>query len=139
MSRHMCIIIVLFFLLMIRRPPRSTRTDTLFPYTTLCRSPCGAAPNPYLSKERTNPRLGEIDRLLFLERAQPLDPAFPPEPRLLEPAIGKRAIDDHRILGDIDRKSVVEGKRVPVSVALGGRLIITKKKTVRVSRTTSIK
>src|SRR3546814_19157425 len=24
---------------MIRRPPRSTRTDTLFPYTTLCRSP----------------------------------------------------------------------------------------------------
>src|SRR3546814_11942447 len=33
---------VLFFL-MIRRPPRSTRTDTLFPYTTLFRSlrdPC---------------------------------------------------------------------------------------------------
>src|SRR3546814_3339585 len=28
---------VLFFL-MIRRPPRSTRTDTLFPYTTLFRS-----------------------------------------------------------------------------------------------------
>src|SRR3546814_20749223 len=24
---------------MIRRPPRSTRTDTLFPYTTLVRSP----------------------------------------------------------------------------------------------------
>src|SRR3546814_16942384 len=29
---------VLFFCLMIRRPPRSTRTDTLFPYTTLFRS-----------------------------------------------------------------------------------------------------
>src|SRR3546814_11219044 len=29
--------IVIFFL-MIRRPPRSTRTDTLFPYTTLFRS-----------------------------------------------------------------------------------------------------
>src|SRR3546814_16515783 len=27
-----------FFCLMIRRPPRSTRTDTLFPYTTLFRS-----------------------------------------------------------------------------------------------------
>src|SRR3546814_20189860 len=27
---------------MIRRPPRSTRTDTLFPYTTLFRSPVGA-------------------------------------------------------------------------------------------------
>src|SRR3546814_6518481 len=29
----------LFFCLMIRRPPRSTRTYTLFPYTTLFRSP----------------------------------------------------------------------------------------------------
>src|SRR3546814_5994985 len=28
-----------FFFLMIRRPPRSTRTDTLFPYTTLFRTP----------------------------------------------------------------------------------------------------
>src|SRR3546814_2745474 len=28
---------------MIRRPPRSTRTDTRFPYTTLCRSPAVAA------------------------------------------------------------------------------------------------
>src|SRR3546814_8158876 len=32
----------LFFFLMIRRPPRSTRTDTLFPYTTLFRSPPAA-------------------------------------------------------------------------------------------------
>src|SRR3546814_6924684 len=31
----MCIVV---FCLMIRRPPRSTRTDTLFPYTTLFRS-----------------------------------------------------------------------------------------------------
>src|SRR3546814_6339846 len=30
--------LVVFFFLMIRRPPRSTRTDTLFPYTTLFRS-----------------------------------------------------------------------------------------------------
>src|SRR3546814_1574989 len=35
----MCLLVVLFcFFLMIRRPPRSTRTDTLFPYTTLFRS-----------------------------------------------------------------------------------------------------
>src|SRR3546814_7760375 len=35
----MCILYMfIFFYLMIRRPPRSTRTDTLFPYTTLCRS-----------------------------------------------------------------------------------------------------
>src|SRR3546814_2800314 len=32
-----CGFFVVFFL-MIRRPPRSTRTDTLFPYTTLFRS-----------------------------------------------------------------------------------------------------
>src|SRR3546814_2576197 len=31
----MCLFV---FFLMIRRPPRSTRTDTLFPYTTLFRS-----------------------------------------------------------------------------------------------------
>src|SRR3546814_2644636 len=30
---------------MIRRPPRSTRTDTLFPYTTLFRSPRRCAKN----------------------------------------------------------------------------------------------
>src|SRR3546814_15748326 len=32
------LLLFLFFFLMIRRPPRSTRTDTLFPYTTLFRS-----------------------------------------------------------------------------------------------------
>src|SRR3546814_20122547 len=35
---------VFLFFLMIRRPPRSTRTDTLFPYTTLFRS--GEAGDP---------------------------------------------------------------------------------------------
>src|SRR3546814_15674088 len=34
-----CIRVFCFFL-MLRRPPRSTRTDTLFPYTTLFRSAC---------------------------------------------------------------------------------------------------
>src|SRR3546814_11907933 len=37
---------ILFFFLMIRRPPRSTRTDTLFPYTTLFRSAPDAQPCP---------------------------------------------------------------------------------------------
>src|SRR3546814_12166583 len=35
-------VFVVFFL-MIRRPPRSTRTDTLFPYTTLVRSALATA------------------------------------------------------------------------------------------------
>src|SRR3546814_12040190 len=42
------------FFLMIRRPPRSTRTDTLFPYTTLFRSrkePGAAAVAPRLAAE----------------------------------------------------------------------------------------
>src|SRR3546814_20027796 len=32
------VLLYILFFLMIRRPPRSTRTDTLFPYTTLFRS-----------------------------------------------------------------------------------------------------
>src|SRR3546814_16678811 len=32
------IVLLVFFFLMLRRQPRSTRTDTLFPYTTLFRS-----------------------------------------------------------------------------------------------------
>src|SRR3546814_11014918 len=37
MTPYRCLLMCVFFL-MIRRPPRSTRTDTLFPYTTLFRS-----------------------------------------------------------------------------------------------------
>src|SRR3546814_14822770 len=36
---------------MIRRPPRSTRTDTLFPYTTLFRS-LAVRPNPLQAAEQ---------------------------------------------------------------------------------------
>src|SRR3546814_2749899 len=38
LSRCVCSWLVFFFVLMLRRPPSSTRTDTRFPYTTLCRS-----------------------------------------------------------------------------------------------------
>src|SRR3546814_4230091 len=43
-----------FFFLMIRRPPRSTRTDTLFPYTTLFRS-------KYALKELKAFVIGKVD------------------------------------------------------------------------------
>src|SRR3546814_16434345 len=38
---------------MVRRPPRSTRTDTLFPYTTLVRSvdAAGARPGQYIDQD----------------------------------------------------------------------------------------
>src|SRR3546814_4102974 len=41
---------------MIRRPPRSTRTDTLFPYTTLFRSAVGSAAEGLAGAGRTRAR-----------------------------------------------------------------------------------
>src|SRR3546814_13740785 len=131
-----------FFLLMIRRPPRSTRTDTLFPYTTLFRSPELAAdallcvrgcdrrrarrprrPRDHSDREQPArprrrhpfpaPRIGLVDR----RRAFPADPLWIDEPR-------------PRARHPPDRKSVVSGKSVSVRVDLGGRRII-KKKTQR--------
>src|SRR3546814_9772070 len=47
-----------FFFLMIRLPPRSTRTDTLLPYTTLFRSdhPAVAGAGEWLRRARRCPR-----------------------------------------------------------------------------------
>src|SRR3546814_1150194 len=51
---------------MIRRPPRSTRTDTLFPYTTLFRSPDGVLESN-LNTELVQPEPLEDEDLEFLE------------------------------------------------------------------------
>src|SRR3546814_3836093 len=61
--------VMLFFFLMIRRPPRSTRTDTLFPYTTLFRSKGAAELRPF--------RPGDARMEGF-------------QPRQLEPDVGAR-------------------------------------------------
>src|SRR3546814_10454985 len=58
---------------MIRRPPRSTRTDTLFPYTTLFRSPVLQQPIERhgvaeFGKRRPLALFGRLDHV----RAQPL-------------------------------------------------------------------
>src|SRR3546814_5304796 len=50
---------------MIRRPPRSTRTDTLFPYTTLFRSP--GADRVHMAHVR---QVDGVDRTLY--RVQPV-------------------------------------------------------------------
>src|SRR3546814_4704675 len=42
------------FFLMIRRPPRSTRTDTLFPYTTLFRSPIAGETTALILSRRSD-------------------------------------------------------------------------------------
>src|SRR3546814_16736798 len=49
----------MFLFLMLRRPPRSTRTDTLFPYTTLFRSPAAEAA-ALAALHRPDEMLGEI-------------------------------------------------------------------------------
>src|SRR3546814_6459139 len=75
---------------MIRRPPRSTRTDTLFPYTTLFRSqrarsiaspggpgwricwmrgPCTAAPFDALSMRRSEEHTSELQSLMRISYA----------------------------------------------------------------------
>src|SRR3546814_2553598 len=46
---------------MIRRPPRSTRTDTLFPYTTLFRSLFGSFPNDSYTVVNGNIRLSTLN------------------------------------------------------------------------------
>src|SRR3546814_17944038 len=57
---------------MTRRPPRSTRTDTLFPYTTLFRSRLvGGRVDRHIVALR-RPQLVEIDRLILVERLKRL-------------------------------------------------------------------
>src|SRR3546814_9545672 len=68
------------FFLMIRRPPRSTRTDTLFPYTTLFRS-LGSSGRAYLlrlplssSGEIDNSELAANPKAAFVRRYWPDQP-----------------------------------------------------------------
>src|SRR3546814_16355711 len=63
-----------FFFLMIRRPPRSTRTDTLFPYTTLFRSTghrSGVAPEEPLAKVPAQCRRGDGVERFELQAERP--------------------------------------------------------------------
>src|SRR3546814_18133708 len=132
---------------MIRRPPRSTRTDTLFPYTTLFRS-------------EPRRRL-EGDRRAERPEVAAVDAVFGRRIIVIAAALGHRARDAHRqhvvdqrhvehrepaaavVIADLaldaplepaelglgrDRKRVVSGSRVSVGVAPGGGGMITKKK-----------
>src|SRR3546814_4233303 len=59
------VLLFCFFFLMIRRPPRSTRTDTLFPYTTLFRStvdPDAADAQAAAYFERVAAEFGDVTR-----------------------------------------------------------------------------
>src|SRR3546814_10902274 len=50
---------------MIRRPPRSTRTDTLFPYPTLCRS--HGIPRVSRRMERVEPQLAHDEHVAIVQ------------------------------------------------------------------------
>src|SRR3546814_20961714 len=73
-------VIFVCFFLMIRRPPRSTRTDTLFPYTTLFRShlpraarrcACAGAhrTQPALRQSRSEEHTSELQSLMRISYA----------------------------------------------------------------------
>src|SRR3546814_11174573 len=126
---------------MIRRPPRSTRTDTLFPYTTLFRS--------LLSHLAL---LGEGRRPAAVRQEAGVTPATPTalgdqEAVARVHEIGEDGVAvlrlDLRALGHghdhvfaaptVDRKSGVSGKSVSVRVELGGGRIIQKKKYMTIA------
>src|SRR3546814_16516575 len=134
---------------MIRRPPRSTRTDTLFPYTTLFRSgilaavvaeqPAGQllvtgldapALREQLQQPALAPRVLRLDPAAPLGYARDLDvlPNTLPPPRHLGSAVQCFALPLAvlAIAALLDRKSVGEGLRGPRRVDLGGRLRIKK-------------
>src|SRR3546814_20998187 len=118
---------------MIRRPPRSTRTDTLFPYTTLFRSLGQAAglagigiadDLDGLDQLRSAPRCLERE---CIEESR----AEPPQRRIATSRRDKRIFarqlgQPRRLQWPEDRNSVEQGKRVSVRVHLGGGRILTK-------------
>src|SRR3546814_13098386 len=120
---------------MIRRPPRSTRTDTLFPYTTPFRSPRGglseADRRPAeggASEERSPVRRRDHREGAGAEQRQDEDGLPVGDGPRRPPAWRGRSTRDRLQLHAGDRKSVVSGKGVSVRVDLGGRRSIKKKK-----------
>src|SRR3546814_14978460 len=112
---------------MIRRPPRSTRTDTLFPYTTLFRSVWYWNRYPGIRCDTESyiyiPMIEEVGSI----PSEKYSRGSEIHGHLLKIA---RRYDLYRnaCLQTGDRKSVVSGKSVSVRVDLGGRGIIKKKK-----------
>src|SRR3546814_3245421 len=80
---------------MIRRPPRSTRTDTLFPYTTLFRSPLrlGLCPASGSHPEPDDPgeRDGTLARGVMGGSDHPHRQRVPPHPGEIRHARGRRS------------------------------------------------
>src|SRR3546814_6058707 len=79
---------------MIRRPPRSTRTDTLVPYTTLFRSPRSAsATRP--PKEIHYAKLCRVSRHRPRRQSRPQGKSHPPRRRRQLSPQGRRRSEEH--------------------------------------------
>src|SRR3546814_13952616 len=119
---------------MIRRPPRATRTDTLFPYTTLFRS--GAAPAHLRLARMHRPDLaGKAQAVALGDHRGGRSAAEHGDGLGAQQALKRSPRRQHspsatprtQPLPRADaRKSVVEGKRVSVRVYLGVRGMIKK-------------
>src|SRR3546814_19625727 len=125
---------------MIRRPPRSTRTEPLFPYTTLFRSGrdgeclsteagiAAASRAPDALDDDGGERDDACDDQDTHHHHQHLQKSHGPSSRLSRMFTLPSVFPDRL---SRDRTSVVEGKRVSVRVDLGGRRIIKKKKEIK--------
>src|SRR3546814_14676232 len=119
---------------MIRRPPRSTRTDTLFPYTTLFRSRSRAKARfisslKYWTFNQLRPmRCFTIFAMFFIIWRGSSSSAESLSSRISHGSALRHASKARYCL---DRKSVAQGKSCSVSVALGGGGNIKKKKRHR--------
>src|SRR3546814_17027206 len=113
---------------MIRRPPRSTRTDTLFPYTTLFRSlrwrlfDFGRVDAEVARAKGAEREAIAQFRNAALRAAEDVERAVV----AWRTAREREAVhaEEVRAATAADRKSVVEGTSVSVSVCLGGRRIL---------------
>src|SRR3546814_19728135 len=128
----------LFFFLMIRRPPRSTRTDTLFPYTTLFRSAVLDEIDIGAAVEAAHAVIGLAECGQHDDAAIETTADFAGEikavavgPADVEDDDGRRpAAPEGRAQLAGDRKTAVLGKSVSVRVDLGWLRIIKKKKNI---------
>src|SRR3546814_16920796 len=86
----------MFFFLMIRRPPRSTRTDTLFPYTTLFRSERSLFAGPLQIISTTEAQAGPVavDLTAFDELMGGMSELTATARAATRPAAELRALDD---------------------------------------------
>src|SRR3546814_14175656 len=121
---------------MILRPPRSTRTDTPFPYSTLFRSAVPLAGAEQARIIAFRPDDGGMEHLAIV-----IGEPQPDAPVLLRlhsecftgDLLGSLRCDcGDQLRGAIpaDRKRVVSGKSVYVGVDLGGPLTFKKKQTM---------